>query len=144
MASSLDSHTKTTWQRGPAPGAALKRSAAHLYQYLKPKTRRSDSEHLLFTKVISIMELISATEKASLLTSRETRGRKKPTTSTSREISEFERMRDLFFNRSPGQLRHDIGEAPSPPSTPSMQVAIADPTPSLERQSSMVYIAVLC
>ena len=47
------------------------------------------------------MELISETEKATLLTTRETRGRKKPLNPTPKKVSDFERMRDLFFNRSP-------------------------------------------
>ena len=104
MASSQSSNTARATQKGPVPGAALKRLAAHLYRFLKPKTCRSNSEHLLFTKVISIMELINKTEMTALLSTRETRAKKGPPTPTSTDIADFKRMRDLLFNRSPQYL----------------------------------------
>ena len=69
----------------------------------------------MFTKVISVMELIPPTEKAALLAERETRATKKPLTPTPRKVAEFEKLRNAFFNRSPRHLR----QTPSPPAKPA-------------------------
>ena len=66
MASRQDLHTIVVSKKSATPGAALKRYAALIYKFLKPKASRLDSEHLLFTRVTSIMELIPPTEKAAL------------------------------------------------------------------------------
>lgn len=76
------------------------------------------------------MTLISETEKATLLTIRET------------EVSEFERMRDLFFNRSPEQLHNNQTKIPtSSPRPLSLEVAIGRDKTSSVPQSMEVAIA---
>ena len=143
MASSQASNTQTANQKphnaqtvsrkAPTLGAALARSAALIYKFLKPKTARSDSEHLLFTKVISVIKLIPPTEKAALLAERETQATKKPLTPTPREVEEFEKLRNTFFNRSPRQLSRTpspLAKPVSPMATPAKQAKSASPSPS--------------
>ncbi|KAF8439659.1 hypothetical protein BGX38DRAFT_1273242 [Terfezia claveryi] len=80
------------------PGAPLKRLASTIYLYLKPKTFRSPSEHILFTEVVSILDLMSDNEKASMLITRTSRNRSRPLTPTPKEIKDFTSMRSAFLN----------------------------------------------
>ncbi|RPB24677.1 hypothetical protein L211DRAFT_848522 [Terfezia boudieri ATCC MYA-4762] len=77
-------------------GLPLKRLASYLY--LKLRAFRSPSEYVLFMEVISILDLIPDSEKASLLVPRTTRNRTRPITPTSKEIQDFNTMRSVFLN----------------------------------------------
>ncbi|KAF8458634.1 hypothetical protein BGX38DRAFT_1326124 [Terfezia claveryi] len=103
MASRTDSNTLPVFQKAPKvtklptkPGSLLKRLACLIYLYLKPKDNRSPSEHILFMEVMSIIDLMTENEKASMLIPRTTRNRVRPITPTPKEIQDFNSMRSTF------------------------------------------------
>lgn len=75
-----------------------------IYQYLKTRTNRSRSEHILFSEMVIIIDWLNPTERAALMATRETKSRQKPDPPSSKEIAEFTEMREAFLNKSPKRL----------------------------------------
>ncbi|KAF8429488.1 hypothetical protein BGX38DRAFT_1146949 [Terfezia claveryi] len=136
MASSTGSKDPSSPKRKakplPAPSLKLKRSAALLYNYIKPKTQRSAIEIHLFQKVATVLDAMLDIEKAAMLhPERSTRSGAGPPIPSPKDIREFEAMNDTWLGHNkrspPGEL------TPKPPKrTKKLLTATTDSRPQTQ------------
>ncbi|KAF8428820.1 hypothetical protein EV426DRAFT_677562 [Tirmania nivea] len=133
MASRTDSGSPPQKARSPpAPSLKLKRSAALIYNYVKPKTNRSATDTHLFQKVSSVISAMSDLEKAAMLRpDRATRSGTGPPIPSPRDIREFEAMVETWTSHG---KRSPLGElTPKPPkrskkvNPPTLAITRVDP-----------------
>ncbi|KAI5809713.1 hypothetical protein DFH27DRAFT_521368 [Peziza echinospora] len=79
------------------PSAKLQRLAVHIHTVLKHK-KRSDSEHLLFTECVGIMDLIPPSVRDSLSWNRSTRSSSLEPSLDQSTVKSFRAERKLFFD----------------------------------------------
>jgi len=105
-----------------------------IYQYLKWRTNRSPSEHILFSKIMAIIDQLNPTKRATLMATREMRSGQKPDPPFPKKIAEFMGIRETFLNKSLERLLPTSAEPPQPkrnciPPTPILSTDSVGDTP---------------
>jgi len=122
MASRTDSDSTCAHTLGEnrTPSKRLKDVSALIYNYVKPIpiALRPASDSLLFSQIMSIIDTMTETEKATYLKStRNTRSGAGPPIPTSKQVADFTRWREAFLNGDSDDGRNKRGKTRKPART---------------------------